>query len=80
METKSRFFSIARNAQTNTYRNAEARQVSSELDFTGEDIRLTVSDNGIGLSSGYAEQGHGFAGMSEDAERLGGHLAVEERG
>ena len=80
VEARGRLFSIAHNALTNAYRHAEASQVLVELDYSGEDIRLAVSDDGLGLPDDYAEQGHGFAGMNRDAERLGGRLVVEPKG
>ena len=80
LETRSLLFSIAHNALTNAYRHAEAGRVSVELEFGDGDIRLSVSDDGIGLPDDYAERGHGFTNMSRDAERLGGRLIVETRG
>lgn len=80
IETRSVLFSIAHNALTNAYRHAEASRVSIELDYSGEGVRLSVSDDGIGLPDDYVERGHGFTNMSRDAERLGGSLVVEERG
>ena len=80
LETRSLLFSIAHNALTNAYRHAEASRVSVELEFGDGDIRLSVSDDGIGLPDDYAERGHGFTNMSRDAERLGGRLIVEPRG
>ena len=46
---KSLLFSIAHNALTNAYRHAEASSVSISLEFGEESIRLSVSDDGIGL-------------------------------
>ena len=43
-------------------------------------IRLSVSDDGVGLPSNYDERGRGFSGMRADAEALGGTLAVESAG
>ncbi len=80
IEVRSLLFSIAHNALTNAYRHAEASQVAIDLEYGGEDIRLSVSDDGIGLPDDYTERGYGFANMSRDAERLGGRLVVEERG
>ena len=80
IEARSLLFSIAHNALTNAYRHAEASQVAIDLEYGGEGIRLSVSDDGTGLPDDYAEQGQGFANMSRDAERLGGRLVVEERG
>ena len=79
-ETSSQLFSIAHNALTNAYRHAEATRVAINLDFSGEDIRLSVSDDGAGLPDDYAESGHGFKNMASAAERLGGRLEVEQRG
>ena len=80
MEARSLLFSIVHNALTNAYRHAEAHNVAIGLEFTGEDSRLSVSDDGVGLPDDYAERGNGFANMNRAAERLGGHLVVERRG
>ena len=80
VEAKSLLFSIAHNALTNAFRHAEGSRVLVELDFGEDGLRLSVSDDGIGLPEDYAERGHGFANMRADAERLGGRLVVEPRG
>ena len=80
IEAKSLLFSIAHNALTNAYRHADAGQVAIDLEYGGEGIRLSVSDDGTGLPEDYAERGQGFANMSRDAERLGGRLVVEKMG
>ena len=80
VEARSLLFSIAHNALTNAFRHAGASRVLVELDFGEDNLRLSVSDNGIGLPDDYAERGHGFANMRSDAERLGGRLVVEPRG
>ena len=50
------------------------------LDFGRDELRLSVSDDGVGLPGDYEERGHGFANMRACAERLGGQLVVEPRG
>ena len=80
VETRSLLFSMAHNALTNAFRHAEASRVQVELDFGEDGLRLSMSDDGIGLPEDYAERGHGFANMRADAERLGGRLVVEPRG
>lgn len=80
VEARSRLFSIAHNALANAYRHAGASRVSVDLDYSGDNIRLSVSDDGIGLPDDYAERGHGFSNMARDAERLGGNLVVEKIG
>ena len=79
-ETCSRLFSIAHNALTNAFLHARASRVEVRLDFEAECIRLSVSDDGVGLPDDYAERGRGFRGMRADAERLWGRLMVETGG
>ena len=75
--SKSLLFSIAHNALTNVVRHAKASRVLIELDCTGEQLRLSVSDNGIGLPPDYETRGHGFRNMRADAQRMGGVLEVK---
>ena len=79
-EVRSRLFSIAHNALTNTFRHAQAGKVEVEMEFTTESIRLSVSDDGVGLPDEYTRRGQGFAGMRADAEAVGGSLIVETGG
>ena len=51
-----------------------------ELDFGRDELRLSVSDDGVGLPDDYEERGHGFENMRAYAGRLGGRLIVEPRG
>ena len=74
--TRRLLFSIAHNAMTNALRHAEASRVTVSLDFGGDGLRMSISDDGVGLSEGYSERGHGFRNMQADAERMGGHLEV----
>ncbi len=79
-QTRSMLFSIAHNALTNAYRHAEASRVAIHLTCGEEEVRLSVSDDGVGLPTDYAQRGHGFENMRGDAQRLGGRLVVEPRG
>ena len=76
-ETRTRLFSIAHNALTNAFLHARPGRVKVSLSFEAGRIRLSVSDDGVGLPDDYAEQGRGFDGMKSDAERMGGTLMVE---
>ena len=80
IEAKSRLFTIAHNALANAFRHAGASRVLVGLEFGRDELRLSVSDDGVGLPDNYDERGHGFANMRADAERLGGRLIVEPRG
>ena len=75
--TRSSLFSIAHNAMTNAYRHASPTRVTIALGFEPDLIRLSVSDDGIGLPRNYAERGHGFRNMRINAESLGGRLEVK---
>ena len=79
-EARSMLFSIAHNALTNAFLHAGASRVLVGLDFRQDELRLAVSDDGVGLPDDYEERGHGFANMRAYAERLGGRLIVEPRG
>ena len=78
--TKSLLFSVAHNALTNVVRHAGAGQVVIGLDCTGEELRLSVSDDGAGLPPDHETRGHGFRNMRADAGRMGGRLEVESDG
>ena len=77
MEKRSRLFSIAHNALTNAFLHARPGGVEVRLDFETDGIRLSVSDDGVGLPGDYGERGRGFRGMRADAEGMGGTLIVE---
>ena len=76
-DTRSRLFSIAHNALTNALRHARASKVSVVLDYQDRGLRMSVSDDGIGLPDDYAERGHGFRYMHANAEEVNGRLRVE---
>ena len=80
IEVRSMLFSIAHNALTNAFLHAGASRVLVGFDFGQDELRLAVSDDGVGLPDDYEERGHGFANMLAYAERLGGRLIVEPRG
>ena len=75
--TRSLLFSIAHNALTNVMRHAGASRVVINLDCADDRLRLSVSDDGIGLPQDYEVRGHGFRNMRADAERMGGGLEVQ---
>ena len=76
-EVRTGLFSIAHNALANAFLHAQAGRIEVKLDFEADGVRLSVSDDGIGLPDDYAERGRGFSGMETDSERMGGRLIVE---
>ena len=80
VETRSRLFSVAHNALANALLHSRADRVEVTLEFRGDLVRLSVSDDGVGLPDDYFERGRGFAGMQADAKRMGGRLLVGPAG
>ena len=72
--TRGLLFSIAHNAMTNAFRHSRAGKVTIALSFEADRLRMSVSDDGIGLPEDYADRGHGFRNMRRDVERMGGSL------
>ena len=75
-EAQAGLLTIAHNAMTNAFLHAQAKRVEVNLDFGSDAVRLSVSDDGVGLPGDYAQRGRGFGGMEKDARRLGGRLIV----
>ena len=78
--TRSLLFSIAHNALTNAFRHSGAERVTISLYFRSDSLRMSVSDDGMGLPEDYDRRGHGFRNMREDAKRMKGTLEVESKG
>ena len=80
VDIRAGLFSVAHNALTNALLHSQAERVEVTLDFTAEWVRLSVSDDGIGLPDGYSGHGRGFHGMEADAVRMGGRSHVGTAG
>ena len=72
--TRGLLFSIAHNAMTNAFRHSSSGKVTIVLSFEDDRLRMSISDDGIGLPDEYADRGHGFRNMRTDVERMGGSL------
>ena len=72
--TRRLLLSIAHNALSNAHRHSNADKITIELFFDDSTIRLSVTDDGIGLPSDYCRRGQGFRNMRLDAERMEGWL------
>lgn len=77
-------YRIAREALVNAFRHSGATSIEAELEYTKNELRVLVRDNGCGiddrvLRSGNAEGHWGLPGMRERAERIGAHLSVWSR-
>jgi signal transduction histidine kinase len=69
---------MVQEALTNIARHARATEVCIEVQQTGSELLLTVTDNGVGFdeASIYREGSHGLMGMRERALMLGGQLEI----
>ncbi|MBS1787850.1 MAG: PAS domain S-box protein [Acidobacteria bacterium] len=77
-ERATALFRILQEILTNITRHAKASSVKVELTKTNEEMRLTVSDNGIGITEEQIRnpKSLGLLGMRERATMFGGNLAV----
>jgi two-component system sensor histidine kinase DesK len=64
---------VVREATTNVLRHSAARAVTVQVARTGQDVELTVTDDGRGDAGG---SGSGLAGLAERLDALGGSLAA----
>ncbi|MBK5964567.1 hypothetical protein CCR95_10840 [Thiocystis minor] len=71
---------IIREALSNVVRHAEARHCQIQLDTAGNEIQVTIADDGKGLDESPPERGHyGLTIMRERAQTLGGKLQIASR-
>ncbi|MER6402427.1 GAF domain-containing sensor histidine kinase [Streptomyces viridosporus] len=71
-ETADHLVAVLSEALANVARHARAGRVGVVLETDGRQVRLTVSDDGVGVSAGGRRSG--LRNMAERAEQLGGEL------
>ena len=64
---------ILNESLANIVRHAQARNVKIEAEDSGEQLRLVIEDDGVGLSP-EAQTGYGLRNMRDRARLLNGHL------
>jgi two-component system, NarL family, sensor histidine kinase UhpB len=69
-------YRVAQEALTNVARHAGARRVELSLERRGDEVVLTVSDDGRGLPEGAASSSYGIRGMRERAMLVGGQISI----
>lgn len=67
---------VAQEAVTNALRHAGATRLTLTVTHTATDAVVAASDDGVGVSSGFA-YGHGLTGMRERVRLLGGELCID---
>jgi signal transduction histidine kinase len=79
-ELETALYRVAQEALTNVARHARAKRVRVALAALGEELRLEVEDDGVGLPpSASTTGGTGLVGIRERVRALGGQLTVTSR-
>ena len=77
-ETETHLFRIAQEALTNVARHARAKHVVMKLETRGDEVYLSVQDDGLGLTATNG-RGLGMIGMRARARSAGGDVSVRSR-
>jgi PAS domain S-box-containing protein len=76
-------FRVVQEAATNVLRHARATRLEVDLSRTGEEVRVTIRDDGAGFDVAAARErvlrgeGFGLVGMRERVQLFGGRIGVE---
>ena len=74
-------YRVVQEGLINALRHAQATRISIVVDGTEERIRVSVSDDGIGLPADWARPGHfGLRGLTDRVTQLGGRFEVGREG
>lgn len=74
--TESALYRIAQEALNNVVKHARAKTVDVVLEVDEAEIRLSVTDDGVGFASAASATGYGIVGMRERAQLLAGTLSI----
>jgi signal transduction histidine kinase len=74
--TRQAIYRILQEALANVFKHAGARQVTVELAFEADAVRLTVADDGRGFQPDPATSGHGLGNMRARAIEAGGQFEL----
>lgn len=77
-ETETQLFRVAQEALTNVARHSRAQQVTIWLGRSGGDVRLRITDDGVGLGGEKQGRGMGLTGMRARMRGIGGELKIRE--
>jgi signal transduction histidine kinase len=76
---RHRLMMAVKEALNNALKHAGATEVHVQLEFTGQRLRVTVTDNGIGFDPVRAKRGNGLNHSGRRMEEVGGRCVVESR-
>ncbi len=77
-QTADHVMAVLTESLTNVARHAGADRTDVVLETDGKQVRLTVTDNGVGIPDGGRRSG--LTNMAERARKLGGDLELESPG
>ena len=76
-------YQISREALANTFRHARAKHVEVDVEYSRDDLTVSVRDDGCGIAPHIVDEGRsdhfGLPGMREKAERMGAVLRLWSR-
>jgi signal transduction histidine kinase len=73
---QEQLFHIALESLNNTLRHARASEVTINLHIEGDQVKLSIQDNGIGFDPNADTIGLGLTTMKERAEAMGGKMSM----
>jgi PAS domain S-box-containing protein len=78
-EREEALLRIAQESLTNTIKHAKAVQFRSKLVFGPDQLRLELSDDGVGFDVTAKREGFGLIGMKERVDQMGGEFFIRSR-
>jgi signal transduction histidine kinase len=75
-ELETAVYRLVQEALTNAVRHGEARRVAISIGEAGEELAVSVRDDGCGFDPAVPTAGFGLAGMRERVELAGGRLQI----
>jgi signal transduction histidine kinase len=79
-EHRHALFLAIREALNNTVKHSRAHAVWFKLAFEGNNLVLTIEDDGVGIPAETREQGEGLRNMRQRLRGLGGECVIEPAG
>jgi signal transduction histidine kinase len=73
-------YRVVQEAMTNAVRHAQASSICVRVTATDGQLRVTVSDDGIGINLPRRREGLGLRGIEERAKELNGSMTISRDG
>jgi len=73
-------YRVVQEALTNCVRHADARHIAIDVTTNERELRLSVSDDGVGLSPSHRGRGLGLIGINERVKELHGTVMISPTG